>query len=107
MCRYSRGSGSIRITLSNNFPNSVARLGTSKTPCYWLIASMTPHAGFPSLPLETCLVILAKLDVKSLINMAATCRGMRVVAKVCALSTIIEKCVYCLNRRAFELLVGN
>ncbi|CAL8465066.1 g4601 [Coccomyxa elongata] len=42
---------------------------------------MTPQAGFPSLPLETCLVIFAKLDVNSLINMAATCRGMRVVAK--------------------------
>ncbi|BDA50661.1 probable methyl-CpG-binding domain protein 4 [Coccomyxa sp. Obi] len=42
---------------------------------------MKSKCGLFSLPLETCLVIFAKLDVESLLNMAATCRGMRSVAK--------------------------
>ena len=54
--------------------------------CLVMVSNMTPKVGLASLPLETCLVIFAKLDVDSLLNMAATSRGMRSVAKVCLLA---------------------
>lgn len=36
-----------------------------------------------SLPRETCLLIFAKLDVVSLLRMAASCTAMKSVIKVC------------------------